>query len=249
MTRPASTQPGSTQPATTRPRALVTGGSRGIGRAIVTELARDHDVLVGGRDRAAVQAVVDQIPGAAPFVCDLTDPASVADAAATVASLDLLVHSAGIAEGGSVAETDRDTWRRLFEVNVVAVADLTRLLLPPLRTSRERTGHQGQIVMLNSGAGFTAGPGGGPYAASKFALRALTDALREEERGLVRVTSIHPGRTDSDMQRSLQASMGRVYAAEEHLSPESVAATVRLAIDLPENAMLESLSIRPVFRA
>lgn len=243
------TQSALTRPATTRPRALVTGGSRGIGRAIVAELARDHDVLVGGRDRDAVQAVVDQTPGAAAFVCDLTDPESVAEAVAGVSTLDLLVHSAGIAEGGSVVETDREVWRRLFEVNVVAVADLTRQLLPQLRTSRDRTGRQGQVVMLNSGAGFTAGPGGGPYAASKFALRALTDALREEERGLVRVTSIHPGRTDSDMQRSLQAAIGRAYDPQEHLSPESVAQTVRLAVDLPENAMLESLSIRPVFRA
>lgn len=236
----------------TRPVALVTGGSRGIGAAIVAELARDHHVLVGGRDHEAVQRVVDQHEHCSPFICDLSDPAAVEAATVDIDRLDVLVHSAGIAEGGTVAETDRETWRLLFDVNVVAVADLTRLLLPHLRRAGdlpEPDRRQGQIIMLNSGAGFTAGPGGGPYAASKFALRALTDALREEERGRVRVTSIHPGRTDSDMQRRLQASMGREYVAEEHLTPAAVADTVRLAIDLPEGAMLESLSIRPVFKA
>ncbi|HIW30613.1 MAG TPA: SDR family NAD(P)-dependent oxidoreductase, partial [Candidatus Luteococcus avicola] len=86
-------------------------------------------------------------------------------------------------------------------------------------------------------------------SASKFALRALTDALREEERGKVRVSSVHPGRVDTDMQVDLQAQMGRRYVAAEHLRPESVAEAVALAVYASPEAMVEQVSIRPVFKA
>ena len=86
------------------------------------------------------------------------------------------------------------------------------------------------------------------YAASKFALRAYTDALREEERGRVRVTSIHPGRVATDMQEQMWTELGRPYVPEHHLRPESVAATVRVAVDASPEAMLEELQIRPVHR-
>ena len=226
-----------------RPSALVTGAARGIGLAIARRLADTHHILVGGRDQAAVAAVVAELPSAEPFVCDLDDEQAVASAVADITSLDVLVHSAGIAASGRVDEAERDTWRRVYETNVVAVAGLTRLLLPALRAAR------GQIVTINSGSGFNSGPGGGPYSASKFALRALTDALREEERGKVRVSSVHPGRVDTDMQVDLQAQMGRPYVAAEHLRPESVAEAVALAVYASPEAMVEQVSIRPVFKA
>ena len=160
-------------------------------------------------------------------------------------SLDVLVNSAGVsaASPGETAAQTREEWRRVLEINVVAAADLTRLVLPLLRTSH------GDIVMINSGSGFLRTPaGGGVYAASKYALRALTHALREEERGVVRVTSIHPGRVDTDMQVELQAQAGRPYDASEHLRPQSVAVTVRAALEASPEAMIEELSVRPVFR-
>ncbi|MDU1417852.1 MAG: short chain dehydrogenase, partial [Cutibacterium avidum] len=70
----------------------------------------------------------------------------------------------------------------------------------------------------------------------------------EEERGVVRVTSIHPGRVDTDMQVELQAQAGRPYDASEHLRPQSVAVTVRAALEASPEAMIEELSVRPVFR-
>ncbi len=226
----------STDPAPRLPIALVTGASRGIGRAIAQELGRTHHVLVGGRDPRAVAEVVRSLPSAAPFVADLASGPypDLPDA------LDVLVHSAGVEDGGTVADTARETWQSVFEINVFSVADLTRRALPALRAAR------GIVVAINSGSGFTASPGGGVYAASKFALRALTDALREEERANgVRVSSVHPGRTDSDMQRSLTAKLGEEYDTDFYLAPEDVAATVRTGVDLPEHATLETLSVRP----
>ena len=150
------------------------------------------------------------------------------------------VFSAGILGSGRIAEATRSLWREVFETNVFAVADLTRLLLPALEVA------SGQVIAINSGSGFTSSPGGAIYAGSKFALRALTDALREELRGRVRVCSIHPGRTDTDMQRQLQAEEGNTaYEGSRYVSPGSVAAAVRLAVDTPANAAVETLSIRP----
>ena len=223
-----------------RPVALVTGATRGIGRAIAFELSSTHRILVGGRDATRVGELVAELDDAAPFACDLTDEDAVAAACAGIGRLDVLVHSAGIGRSNDIGTASRALWREVFETNVFAVADLTRLLLPALEAAR------GIVVAINSGAGFFSSPGGGVYAGSKFALRALTDALREEMRGKVRVCSIHPGRTDTDMQRELQAAMGNEhYDGARYVAPESVAAAVRLAIDTPDNATVEQLSIRP----
>lgn len=195
---------------------------------------------MGGRDAARVGELVAELHDAAPFVCDLTDEGALAAACAGIGRLDVLVHSAGIGRSNDIGVASRALWREVFETNVFAVADLTRLLLPALEATR------GIVVAINSGAGFFSSPGGGVYAGSKFALRALTDALREEMRGKVRVCSIHPGRTDTDMQRELQAAMGNEhYDGARYVAPESVAAAVRLVVDTPDNATIEQLSIRP----
>lgn len=225
---------------TERPTVLITGATRGIGRAVADAVADDHHVLVGGRDRDAVQAVCDRLPSAAPFVADLADAEATAAAAARVEHLHAVVHSAGVLASGSLTDLTRADWRRAFELNVIAVADLTRLLLPQLRAGR------GTVVMINSGSGLQAHGPGGAYPATKFALRALADAMREELRpDGIRVSSIHPGRTATDMQQELNAYEGREYDPAGYLEPETVAATVRLALTAPRGATVEMLSVRP----
>jgi NADP-dependent 3-hydroxy acid dehydrogenase YdfG len=226
-----------------RPLALVTGASRGIGAAVAAALAPSHDVLLGGRDPDALATAAAGLTGARAWPVELTEPGAVARAVADIKRLDVLVHSAGIGPLGTVEDSPAEQWRRTFEVNVVAVAELTRLLLPALRAAR------GHVVCINSGAGHTARPGWGSYAASKFALRAFADALRAEEAAHgVRVTSVHPGRTDTAMQRAVVAHEGGRYDAARFLRPESVARVVLLAVTAPADADVTEVSIRPAPR-
>lgn len=215
------------------PLALVTGGSRGIGAAIVDDLSRTHRVIswssqdVDLRDPESIAAAV----------AELRDPES----GGPLNRLDVLVHSAGLAQESPVAETSWDTWQEIFAVNVFGVAELTRLLLPALRAAH------GTVVAINSGSGYKSGAGQGPYSGTKFALRAFTDALREEERGTVRVSSVHPGRVDTDMQVALQTARGNTdYDGARYVRPESIAAAVRLAVDTTDEAIVEEVSVRPV---
>lgn len=224
----------------TRKKVLVTGGTRGIGKAICRELDSDYHLLVGGTSAQRVRETCDSLASAEPFVCDLTNITELESAVNAIDSLDAVVLNAGIAFSGMVADVSHDDWLRMLTMNVVAQADLIRLTLPALRQSR------GQIIAINSGSGFRASPGSSAYAASKFALRALTDAVREEERGTVRVSSIHPGRVDTDMQVELQTAAGKPYRADDHMRPESVARAVRLALDATEDATVEVVSVRPI---
>ncbi|HET9138984.1 SDR family oxidoreductase [Actinophytocola sp.] len=224
---------------TDRPLALVTGASRGIGAAIARRLAGEHDLLLGGRDEAALRELADELPAARAWPVELTDPDALRTAAAEVSRLDVLVHSAGVARLGSLAGATAQDWQESFAVNVIAVAELTRLLLPALRIAR------GHVVLINSGAGLRANAGWGVYAASKFALHAYGDVLRaEEEPHGLRVTSVHPGRTSTDMQAAVREFEGGAYEPERYLRPESVAEVVHTAVTATPDAHPHEIIIR-----
>jgi len=220
------------------PVALITGASRGLGAAVARELAGTHRLLLGARSSQSLAEILSELPEATGWPVELTDYPAVAEAAASIERLDVLVHNAGIADLGTIAESSVRQWRDTFEANVVAIAELTRVLLPALRSAN------GHVVLINSGAGLRANPGWASYAASKFAVRAFGDALRGEEPSL-RVTSIYPGRIDTDMQREIVAGEGREYRAEEFLSPETVAGAVRTAIETPRDAHPTEIVLRP----
>lgn len=217
---------------------LVTGASRGIGAATARALSAEHDLVLVGRDTHALRTVARDCHSARVVTADLTTADGVAAAAAGIDTLEGLVHSAGVAELGRVDESDAEQWRHQFQVNVVAVVELTRVLLPALRAVR------GDVVVVNSGAGTTAKPGWGAYSASKFALRAFTDTLRGEEPDL-RVTSVHPGRVDTDMQRGIVAAEGKDYTPGAYLRPESVATVIRQALAATPDAHTAEIAIRP----
>lgn len=221
------------------PTALVTGGSRGLGAAIARELAPTHELLLGARTAEALEPILAELPQASAWPVDLTDYDAVAAAVAPIHRLDVLVHNAGVADIGTIAESSVAQWRNTLEGNLIAVAESTRLLLPALRAA------EGHVVLINSGAGLRAHGGWATYAASKFGLRAFGDALRLEEPKL-RVTSMHPGRIDTDMQRQIVAGEGREYHPEEFLRPETVARAVRQAVETPRDGHPTEIVLRPI---
>ncbi|OBF06534.1 short chain dehydrogenase [Mycobacterium sp. ACS4054] len=222
------------------PTALITGAGGGIGSAIATALAPTHTLLLAGRPSDRLDAVAERL-GSTTFPLDLTDSADIEAACEIVDELDVLVHNAGVSIPGHVADTDVDQWRATFAVNVLGPVELTLALLPALRQAR------GQVVFINSGAGRNVSPGMASYSASKFALRAFADSLRADEPGL-RVTTVYPGRTDSEMQRELVAFEGGTYDPAKFLKPETVAATVANVVATPADGHVHEVVLRPTGR-
>jgi NAD(P)-dependent dehydrogenase (short-subunit alcohol dehydrogenase family) len=137
-----------------------------------------------------------------------------------------------------VAAQGHEVWTRTLAVNTVAPAELTRVLLPRLREER------GTVVFVNSGAGLSANAGWASYAASKFALRALADGLRQEEPSL-RVTTVYPGRTATDMQRQTREFEGAPFVAEDYLRPSTVAGVIAQVLATPPDGVVSEVTLRP----
>jgi short-subunit dehydrogenase len=207
---------------------VVTGAASGIGREIAERLAERGDRVVRlTRDVVDLSDVVAVARWATEFAEDLE-------------RLDSLLHAAGTVDLGTVAELDVDTWQRHLAVNLTAPAVLTAPLLPALRAAG------GTVVFVNSSAGLQAHARWSAYAASKFGLRALADSLRAEEAGTgVRVTTVFPSRTATPMQEKVHEQEGREYDASRWIQPATVAASVLHVLDLPHDATIPELVIRP----
>ena len=217
--------------------ALITGAGGGIGAAIAEALAPSCTLLLAGRPSERLDAVAART-GATTWPLDLTDPDGIGACAEVLTGLDVLIHNAGVAFPGRVAESTPAEWRTTFEVNVIGTVALTCALLPALRASR------GQVIFINSGSGLNASPGLAAYSASKFALRAFADSLRADEH-LLRVTSVHPGRVDTAMQRDLVSYEGGDYDPADFLTPQTVAGVVAQVVATPPDAHTHQVVIRP----
>ena len=224
---------------------MITGATGGIGRAAALALAPAHDLILQGRRLEALENLRDEVAAHAPqasvtlYALDLARPDTFAAALAGLAPHHL-VHNAGVAELGAVAEQPAEVWAETLAVNVVAPAELTRLLLPSVRAAR------GTVVFINSGAGLRASAGWASYAASKHALKALADALRQEEAGRgVRVSSLYPGRTATPMQQAIRGQEGQPYDPSAFIQPKTVADVLRYVLSAPRDVSLDDVAVRP----
>jgi NADP-dependent 3-hydroxy acid dehydrogenase YdfG len=219
------------------PTAMITGAAGGLGSALATALAPTHTLFLAGRPSARLDEVAEQF-GATTWPIDLEDVDDIPAVLEPIVELDVLIHNAGVAYPGRVAESTVDEWRATMSVNVVGAVALTLALLPALRAAG------GHVVFINSGAGINASPGLASYSASKFALRGFADSLRNDEPSL-RVTSVHPGRIATVMQEGLVAYEGGDYDPSRYLQPETVAKVVADAVNAPPDAHIHEVVVRP----
>jgi NAD(P)-dependent dehydrogenase (short-subunit alcohol dehydrogenase family) len=233
--------------------AVVTGASGGIGRAISLALARQGVRLcVVGRDPialAATVAAVRQFSQASDFQMDLTVQENfqplLQHLQKEARGLDILIHSAGVLHQDPMERARIEDFDLQYATNVRAPYLVTQQLLPLL------TGARGQIVFINSSVGLTVKrPEVGQYSATKHALKAIADSLREEvnQRG-VRVLTVYLGRTATPMQEALYRKENKVFHPEALLQPEDVASMVVQALMLPFTAEVTDISMRPMKRS
>ena len=226
--------------------ALVTGGSRGIGRGIALALAADGaDVAINYRkDEEAAQETVAAIEGlgrkAAAYRASIDsieeDQAMVDDALAAFGHVDILVNNAGIASrGGTVAKTDPAELARVVGTHALGAHHLCRMLVPQMREQS-----RGDIIMISSVATRENAGGGAPYNMAKAALEALAFTLaNEEKRHGIRVNVVAPGLVDTEMGRRLvKGAMGvedirtldKGMALGRVCTPDDVADVVRFLV-------------------
>jgi NADP-dependent 3-hydroxy acid dehydrogenase YdfG len=231
---------------------VVTGASSGIGRVVALALVTEGaTVRAIGRDETRLAAVANEAAGSGTLIAeqlDLTDDAARDTFAARVAErhghVDVLVHSAGDYVYAPVCESSLDDFDVQYAVNVRAPFALTRSLLPALRA----TGRRGpaDVVIINSSQGIRARGGSSQYAATKHALRAVADSLREEVNADgIRVSSIYLGRTATPMQEAIHAREGRTYRPELLVQPEDVTQVVIGVLTLGPTAEVTEIHVRP----
>lgn len=230
--------------------AVVTGASGGIGTAITRALAKERVRLwLVGRDREMLQAVADDARQYSEEISthrtdlgiDQDIHRLVMDVQSECGAVDILIHSAGCISVGEIAEASIEAFDRQYRVNVRGAYLLTQGLLPMLRDRR------GQIVFINSSVGVVAKAGVGQYSATKHALKAFADSLRQEVNADgVRVISVYPGQTASQMQALLHEVAGKAYAPERLMQPADVAEVVICALSLPRSAEVTDIAMRPM---
>jgi NADP-dependent 3-hydroxy acid dehydrogenase YdfG len=233
--------------------AVVTGASSGIGQAIAVALSRQGvQVCAVGRNPvtlAETVAAARQFSRVTSFQIDLTVQEELQPLLqyleGEAGRLDILIHSAGVIHQGPMERAHIEDFDVQYVTNVRVPYLLTQRLLPLL------TSACGQIVFINSSVGLTAKrPEVGQYGATKHALKAIADSVREEVNAKgIRVLSVYLGRTATPMQEALYQQEGRVYHPEALLQPEDVASVVVHALMLPSTAEVTDIAIRPMIKS
>jgi NADP-dependent 3-hydroxy acid dehydrogenase YdfG len=236
--------------------ALVTGASSGIGAAVARVLAgAGMRVAICARRTERIEALAGDLGRAGGEV--LAQPADLRREADILAlfeavrdrwgGVDVLVNNAGLGHASPLVDGDTEAWREMLEVNVLALCVCTREAVRDMR----RRGDDGYVVHLSSMAGHRVPPGSGVYSATKFAVRALTEALRQELRRAesgIRVSEVSPGLVETEFHAHYfgsEEAAQRSYGRFPVLQPDDVARTIRHLLAQPPHVQIHDVLVRP----
>lgn len=235
--------------------ALVTGASSGIGRAVAESLARaGMRVAACARRAERLEALRDHIGDAGrllPIAADLRDESAISAMFDRVrerwGGVDVLVNNAGLGHKAPLVSGDSAHWREMLEVNVLALCICTREAVADMRR-RDAAGH---VIHISSMASHRVPPGSGVYSATKYAVRSLTEGLRQELRELgspIRVTAISPGFVETEFAahyHKSEAAAQATYGRYPVLQPSDVAAAVTYVLGQPPHVQVHDILMRP----
>jgi 3-oxoacyl-[acyl-carrier protein] reductase len=222
---------------TTRPLALITGASRGIGRAIARQLAPTNDLLLVARDADALEQAAGEVRAAGgaaePIVLDVADAHAV-EATLAGRAVDVLVNNAGVGVMKPLLELTPAEWHRMMDVNVNALFHVTRAVLPGM-VARGR----GHVVIIGSIAGRSAFVGGAGYATTKHAVMGFAENLMLEVRDAgVKVSVVSPGSVETEF------AGRRGPKGNAQLLADDVAAAVLSVVHTPPEVLLHRVEVR-----
>jgi NADP-dependent 3-hydroxy acid dehydrogenase YdfG len=231
---------------------LITGGSTGIGAETARLLAaRGAPVAIAARRKDKLDEVVSDITAqggaAAAYVLDVTDKAQVETVVAAVVGkfgrLDVLINNAGLMPIRPMAEVNTDEWDAMIDINLKGTLYGIAAALP--RFLAQDSGH---IINLSSVAGIKVfAPGGTVYSGTKFAVSAITEGLRQEVGGKIRVTSIEPGAVESDLKFTTSGTAAETVLDfyKQAIPASAVARAIAFAIEQPAEVDVNAIVIRP----
>jgi NADP-dependent 3-hydroxy acid dehydrogenase YdfG len=236
--------------------AFVTGASSGIGEATARMLASEgvHVALVARREER-LQQLAQEIGAnggrALPLVADVEDETQVRQAVKQAhqefGRLDILVNNAGVMLLGPIAGADTEEWRRMVNLNVLGLMYCTHAALPLMQA--QKSGH---IVNISSVAGRTAREGVGVYNATKWAVGAFSESLRQEvSRDKIRVSIIEPGVVETELQmhisdEKMKQQMEEMTRSMMPLQSDDIARTILYAVSQPQHVNVNEILIRPL---
>jgi NADP-dependent 3-hydroxy acid dehydrogenase YdfG len=235
--------------------AIITGASSGIGEATAIALAAEGaKVVIAARRVERLEAVAKQIIDhggqALSIVSDITDEAQaknvIQKAYAEFGHIDILVNNAGISFPGRIENTDPSNWRKMIDINVLALMYTTHIALPIFKA--QKSGH---IVNISSVAGRIARAGMAGYNVTKWGVNAFSEALRQEVyQDNIRVTIIEPGLVETEIDQHITDIVAKqeIEARRKAITPlqsEDIAAAIVYAVSQPQHVNVNEILIRP----